>query len=127
MRARRRLLQMSQETLAEKVGVKFQQIQKYEIGTNRVSASRLKMIADALDVHPALFFDEHFQENTDVAAHLEALDGGSSATVKMIQVFSGLNPKIQEQLIEIAKSFSSDPDGKNGETEQAGADDTPKD
>jgi transcriptional regulator with XRE-family HTH domain len=43
--------------LAELVGIKFQQIQKYETGANRVSASRLWDIADALDVNVAFFFE----------------------------------------------------------------------
>lgn len=50
IRARRVYLSMSQETLAEKCQVTFQQIQKYENATNRVSASRLVMIAAALGV-----------------------------------------------------------------------------
>lgn len=57
IRARRAMLGMSQEKLAGAVGVTFQQIQKYESGANRVSASRLQAIADALDVRPSYFFD----------------------------------------------------------------------
>ena len=47
----------TQQQLAEKVGIKFQQIQKYETGMNRVSASRLWDIAHALDVPVSFFFD----------------------------------------------------------------------
>ena len=54
--AQRRLVGMSQNTLADRLGVTFQQIQKYEKGTNRVSSSRLAMIADAFGVAPAYFF-----------------------------------------------------------------------
>merc|ERR1712173_401979 len=50
IRHRRWLVGMTQQQLAERVGIKFQQIQKYETGANRVSASRLWDIADALDV-----------------------------------------------------------------------------
>jgi transcriptional regulator with XRE-family HTH domain len=48
---------MTQQQLAEKVGIKFQQIQKYETGTNRISASRLWDIADALNVPVEFFFE----------------------------------------------------------------------
>lgn len=48
---------MTQQQLGEKVGIKFQQIQKYETGTNRISASRLWDIADALEVEIAFFFE----------------------------------------------------------------------
>lgn len=56
IKAQRRLVGMSQDTLAAKLGVTFQQIQKYEKGTNRVSSSRLAMIAEAFGVPPAYFF-----------------------------------------------------------------------
>lgn len=55
IRHRRWMVGMTQQQLAEKVGIKFQQIQKYETGMNRVSASRLWDISDALSV-PVSFF-----------------------------------------------------------------------
>ena len=58
IRHRRWLVGMTQQQLAEKVGIKFQQIQKYETGMNRVSASRLWDISDVLDVNVGFFFDE---------------------------------------------------------------------
>ncbi len=57
VRQRRWLVGMTQQQLGEKVGIKFQQIQKYETGSNRVSASRLWDIAEALDVPVTFFFD----------------------------------------------------------------------
>lgn len=57
IRQRRWLTGMTQQKLAELVGIKFQQIQKYETGANRVSASRLWDIADALDVQVSFFFE----------------------------------------------------------------------
>ncbi|MBR5598602.1 MAG: helix-turn-helix transcriptional regulator [Alphaproteobacteria bacterium] len=56
--ARRRLLQMSQKQLAEKLGVTFQQVQKYEKGQNRIGAGRLYSIARILGVKINYFFDE---------------------------------------------------------------------
>ena len=57
IRHRRWMIGMTQQQLADKVGIKFQQIQKYETGMNRVSASRLWDIADALGVTISFFFE----------------------------------------------------------------------
>ena len=57
VRQRRWLLGMTQEQLAEKVGIKFQQIQKYETGANRISSSRLWDISEVMDVPASFFFD----------------------------------------------------------------------
>ena len=56
IRARRVLIGMNQETLARKLGLTFQQVQKYEGGANRVSSSRLQEVADALEVEVDYFF-----------------------------------------------------------------------
>ena len=56
VRLRRMMLGMSQEKLGESLGITFQQIQKYEKGTNRVGASRLSAIGAALQVPVAFFF-----------------------------------------------------------------------
>ena len=84
IRHRRWLVGMTQQQLAEKVGIKFQQIQKYETGANRVSASRLWDIAAALDVEISFFFegldsDENGKDKaenalTDLLGDKEALD-----------------------------------------------------
>ena len=57
VRHRRWMVGMTQQQLAETVGIKFQQIQKYETGMNRVSASRLWAIAESLDVQISFFFE----------------------------------------------------------------------
>jgi transcriptional regulator with XRE-family HTH domain len=57
VRMRRILMTMSQEKLGEALGVTFQQVQKYEKGVNRISASRLQQIAETLGVTPAYFFE----------------------------------------------------------------------
>jgi Predicted transcriptional regulators len=58
LRLRRTLLGLSQTELARAVSLTFQQVQKYESGANRVSASRLYHIAEALDVPVSFFFDD---------------------------------------------------------------------
>jgi transcriptional regulator with XRE-family HTH domain len=57
IRARRIFLQMSQTEVADAIGITFQQVQKYERGANRVGASRLQQISDALGVSPFYFFE----------------------------------------------------------------------
>ena len=56
VRMRRMLVGMSQEKLGESLGITFQQVQKYEKGTNRISASRLQQIAETLNVPVDFFF-----------------------------------------------------------------------
>lgn len=83
IRHRRWLVGMTQQQLAGAVGIKFQQIQKYETGANRVSASRLWDIAAALDVQVSFFFDGIDDKETvggskklsdDIIGDKEALD-----------------------------------------------------
>ena len=58
VRMRRVLIGMSQERLGGALGLTFQQVQKYEKGTNRIGASRLQQIAGVLSVPPAFFFED---------------------------------------------------------------------
>ena len=67
MRRRRQLLGMSQERLAEQIGVTFQQVQKYEKGINRIGASRLQKIAEVLRTSPAFFFEQDDLEAPSLA------------------------------------------------------------
>jgi transcriptional regulator with XRE-family HTH domain len=58
VRMRRLILGMSQEKLADQLGLTFQQVQKYEKGTNRISASRLQHVCHILDVPVSFFFEQ---------------------------------------------------------------------
>ncbi|MEM7439593.1 MAG: helix-turn-helix transcriptional regulator [Pseudomonadota bacterium] len=68
VRHRRWMLGVTQQQLGEKVGIKFQQIQKYETGMNRISASRLWDIAEALYVPVSFFFEGYEKENGSAEA-----------------------------------------------------------
>jgi transcriptional regulator with XRE-family HTH domain len=57
VRMQRILMKMSQEKLGEALGLTFQQVQKYEKGTNRIGASRLQQISKTLNVPPSFFFE----------------------------------------------------------------------
>jgi transcriptional regulator with XRE-family HTH domain len=58
LRMRRLMLGLSQEKLADNLGITFQQVQKYEKGTNRISASRLQQASHILDVPVSFFFEQ---------------------------------------------------------------------
>ncbi len=58
LRMRRMLLKMSQEKVGEALGLTFQQVQKYEKGTNRIGASRLQQIGQIIGVPPSFFFED---------------------------------------------------------------------
>jgi transcriptional regulator with XRE-family HTH domain len=64
---RRQLLGLSQERLAEQIGVTFQQVQKYEKGMNRIGASRLQRIAEVLSTSPSYFFEQDPSEPLSLA------------------------------------------------------------
>ena len=68
VRMRRMMLSMSQEKLGDALGLTFQQVQKYEKGTNRIGASRLQQISSILQVPVAFFFE--------CAPNLQPLTGG---------------------------------------------------
>jgi transcriptional regulator with XRE-family HTH domain len=73
---RRLMLGMSQERLAGQIGVTFQQVQKYERGTNRIGASRLQSIAMALSIPVSFFFQQDLSQplTTEGLGHLAGLD-----------------------------------------------------
>lgn len=79
IRLRRTMLGMSQEKLGEAIGLTFQQIQKYERGTNRVSASRLFDIARVLDVPIGFFYDDMLPDAGSQPAPAPAVTGFAEA------------------------------------------------
>ncbi len=73
LRCRRRLLGMTQQHLADVVGVRFQQIQKYECGGNRISAARLWRLSEALEVEVGYFYKGAEGESSRADALAETL------------------------------------------------------
>lgn len=80
IKALRRAARMSQERLAERLGVTFQQVQKYERGVNRVSASRLWDIAQALGVTSDRLFEALIRDWQVGGSRCPAMNGGNSET-----------------------------------------------
>lgn len=100
IRQRRQRLQLDQDTLARRVGVSFQQIQKYERGTNRVSASRLYDIAQALGVGVGYFFQD--LERGDVTKNPWLLDHLQAMTESAP---SAADPLLHHDSLELAASY----------------------
>ncbi len=109
IRLRRMHLGMSQTNLAEKLGLAFQQVLKYENGRNRVSASRLLHIASALDVHVGYFYghdDAAAGLDTAVVANSIGLLAERNA-IKLLQCFQGMTSAQRNALLKIAKVFAA--------------------
>ena len=79
MRLRRTLLGLSQEKLGAAIGLTFQQVQKYERGANRISASRLFDLARILDVPVSFFFDD-MPDAVQSSSPSAVITGTASAT-----------------------------------------------
>ncbi|MCW5725769.1 MAG: helix-turn-helix transcriptional regulator [Maricaulaceae bacterium] len=107
LRRRRRLLGLTQQQLAESVGIRFQQIQKYECGANRVSASRLFELAESLDV-PVQYFYEGLSQREDPASQESALAAdilSQKETMDLIRAYYRLGERPRKRLLELAKSL----------------------
>ncbi|AHA27436.1 helix-turn-helix domain-containing protein [Candidatus Liberibacter americanus] len=110
IRFRRTILGMSQEKLGDSLGITFQQVQKYEKGTNRVGASRLQSIAKALDIPISFFFDvapainsESSSEENSVIDFLSSSEG-----LQLNRYFVRIQDvRARQKIIELVKSIVS--------------------
>lgn len=108
VRHRRWLVGMTQQQLAEKVGIKFQQIQKYETGMNRISASRLWDICDALGVTVSFFFEGLSDDSTDA----EPISGvptdilADKEALELIRSYYAIPENQRRRLFELARVLS---------------------
>ncbi|MBA5724105.1 helix-turn-helix domain-containing protein [Candidatus Liberibacter sp.] len=108
IRLRRTMLGMSQEKLGEGLGITFQQVQKYEKGTNRVGASRLQSISDVLNVPVSFFFDAAPLVNPDALSEENCIIDflSSSEGLHLNRYFVRIgNAKIRQKVIELVKSL----------------------
>ena len=107
LRHRRWMVEMTQAQLAAKVGIKFQQIQKYETGTNRVSASRMWEIAGALDV-PVSFFFEGLEGGVDPKATLPGDVLADREALELVRSYYAIPENQRRQIFELARVLSGD-------------------
>lgn len=115
LRLRRNMLGMSQERLGESLGITFQQVQKYEKGTNRVGASRLQAISSILGVPPSFFFDGAPGEASPhgFAEEAQADYGGdflsSAEGIQLNRAFVRISdPKVRRKVLDLIKALGSD-------------------
>ena len=109
IRQRRWLMGMTQQKLAECVGIKFQQIQKYETGANRVSASRLWDIADALEVDVAFFFEGLKEENDEKHTETSTVPTdmlGDKEAMDLVRSYYAIPENQRRRLFELARVLS---------------------
>lgn len=103
IRHRRWMVGMTQQQLADRVGIKFQQIQKYETGMNRVSASRLWDISEALDTNVAFFF-EGLATHSDAAAAGDLM--ADKEALELVRTYYAIPETQRRRLFDLAKVLS---------------------
>ena len=117
VRMRRKFLGMSQEGLAETIALTFQQVQKYERGSNRISASKLYEISKALKA-PVAYFFEGYGENEAVEGFSESeseqfVHGFLMTTegIELAEAFPRIkNAKHRRRILELVRSLAEDDD-----------------
>jgi transcriptional regulator with XRE-family HTH domain len=118
LRRRRRLLGLTQQQLAGACGVRFQQIQKYECGANRISAARLFQLSEALEVPVGYFYDGiSGTTQAPVANDLQREERGESGevlarreTLDLIRAYYQLGERPRRRLLDLAKSLNGEHD-----------------
>lgn len=116
VRMRRLMLSLSQTTLADALGITFQQVQKYEKGTNRISASRLQHVAHVLQVPIPFFFEDapHVagQPKTDDKAPSPAYIFDFLATTEglnLVKAFRRIqNPTLRHRIVSLVEELAGD-------------------
>ena len=117
IRLRRNMLGVSQEKLGESLGITFQQIQKYEKGTNRVGASRLQAIASILNAPVSFFFDGAPDETGERTAPGFAEDNAayvtdflnSSEGIQLNRAFVKItDPKVRRRVLDLVKALAAE-------------------
>ena len=105
VRHRRWMVGMTQQQLADKVGIKFQQIQKYETGMNRISASRLWDISDALGVSISFFF-EGLDARAPAADELAGDIMADKEAMMLVRSYYAIPEPQRRRLFDLAKVLS---------------------
>jgi transcriptional regulator with XRE-family HTH domain len=107
VRIRRKTLGISQEALAEQCGVSFQQIQKYENGTNRISFSRLVQIARALRCRVVDLMDVLDTPDRQAPSDLDMLSRmRTPGAVDLLNAYERLNPDSRAALLTLLRTLT---------------------
>jgi len=98
---------LSQEKLGDALGLTFQQVQKYEKGTNRIGAGRIQRIAEILDVPVTDFFASHRNGNSTPNEVFELLD--TAAGLRLLRAYSRIrDPQLRQAVIHLLEKIPSD-------------------
>jgi len=112
IRHRRWMVGMTQQQLGETVGIKFQQIQKYETGMNRVSASRLWDIAQAMEVPISFFFEGVEEESAVVDDMVQSKQKGDlladKEALELVRSYYSIPEQQRRRLFDLARVLSDD-------------------
>lgn len=115
VKLRRTLIGMSQQALGDMLGITFQQVQKYEKGMNRIGASRLRLIAGALDVPLGYFFeglDDAPQAWTGLAESTEApfeqeQQLSQKESIDLLKAYYEIqDPKLRRKVIDLIRALA---------------------
>jgi len=107
VRLRRLQLHISQTELANQLGVSFQQVQKYEKGTNRISAGRLQRISEYLEVPVSFFFGPVAGVSAQNSKVMDFLDGAYS--LRLMQAFSQIrDKKLQQAMLALVEQVAGE-------------------
>lgn len=103
---------MTQQDVASRIGVKFQQLQKYETGANRVSASRLWEIAQALDVPVFYFFNGISDEGDDCIDPFVKLrsENRDRETLALVDAYYSIPEDHRRKLLALARALGTQVD-----------------
>ena len=111
VRARRKMLGLSQTQLGKELGVTFQQVQKYERGTNRIGSSRLFRMAASLDVPVSYFFEGAETKLPGFNAAPDVIDGDTyekQETQELVEAYYRIaDPRIRKKVLGLARLLSS--------------------
>ena len=103
LRMRRLSLGLTQTKVAEAINVTFQQIQKYEKGTNGISSLRLMQLSSFLKVSVMYFFDDYSSPLNQVAASNDNLEEDLNYSF-LAKLFSGLSSQQKEKILQVLKN-----------------------
>ena len=111
VRARRKMLGLSQTQLGKELGVTFQQVQKYERGTNRIGSSRLFRMSTTLDVPVAYFFEGAETKLPGYNEAMGSIDGDvfdRQETKELVEAYYRIaDPRIRKKVLGLARLLAS--------------------
>lgn len=117
VRLRRTMLGLSQEKLGDSLGITFQQIQKYEKGSNRIGASRLQKLSEILKTPISFFFEDAPGSEKSMISGMSEVDSpnyivdflSTSEGLQLYKAFANIkDPKVRKKIIDLVRSLADE-------------------